>query len=348
MIERSNNNRITHQTMAKYVPDISSRRWVIISTRRNGRPDDVREHEKDPVDPFAPGNEAQTSKEVFRIGPGEPGTPGWEVRVIENKYPISDFHEVVIHGPGEEDLHEMDPDQAHKVFEAFRERFNYYCKQGHVILFCNRGEHAGASLTHPHTQLVVLPHQINLSTIAREPKDNMVKSTEHFDVYCPDFSQWPYEVWIAPKREDTLFGSITDVEITDLVELYQEIMKKLEVIYAEKSKTGPGFSYNFYIYPGENWYMRIIPRMAYRAGFELGTGLSVNTTDPEDAATELRGGVPFEGEVGQKEQGSKSMPKAPNVKNDLSGNAMEERTEPEKTPEEKIEDVKAKLARLGV
>jgi len=334
--------------MSKYVPDISSRRWVIISTTRNGRPDDVRDSTQALVDPFGPGNEALTTKEVFRIGPGEPGSPGWEVRVIENKYPISDFHEVVIHGPGEEDLHEMDPEHAQKVFQAFRERFNYYCKQGHVILFCNRGEHAGASLAHPHTQLVVLPHQINLSTIAREPKDNMVKSTEHFDVYCPDFSQWPYEVWIAPKREDTLFGSITDVEITDLVAIYQEVMKKLEEIYAEKSKTGPGFSYNFYIYPGENWYMRIIPRMAYRAGFELGTGLSVNTTDPEDAATELRGGVPFETGNSGEGEGSESSSKSTNVKNGESATPATDIPEPEKTTEEKIEDVKAKLARLGV
>ena len=66
-------------------------------------------------------------------------------------------------------------------------------------------------------------------------------------------------------------------------------MSRLEVLHETKSKTGRGFSYNFYIYPKKKWYIRIIPRFVYRAGFELGTGLSVNVTDPKDAAVELRG-----------------------------------------------------------
>jgi hypothetical protein len=47
------------------------------------------------------------------------------------------------------------------------------------------------------------------------------------------------------------------------------------------------FNYNYYIYHGQNWYMRIIPRLIHRAGFELGTGLSVNMIDPKDAANNL-------------------------------------------------------------
>jgi galactose-1-phosphate uridylyltransferase len=49
-----------------------------------------------------------------------------------------------------------------------------------------------------------------------------------------------------------------------------------------------GFSYNFYIHPKESWYIRIIPRFVHRAGFELGTGLSVNVVDPVEAARALR------------------------------------------------------------
>jgi len=65
-------------------------------------------------------------------------------------------------------------------------------------------------------------------------------------------------------------------------------MSRLEVLHETKSKTGRGFSYNFYIYPKKKWYIRIIPRFVYRAGFELGTGLSVNVTDPMEAAAALR------------------------------------------------------------
>jgi len=331
--------------MSQYVPDVSSRRWVIISSNRVNRPDELDDDPTNDSDvcPFCEGNEKLTPKEVFRIGKGNPGEPGWDVRVVENKYPITDFHEVFIHAPQEDDLHHLPPEHIAQVFQAFRERYNYYSKQAHVIIFCNRGEHAGASIRHPHSQLVALPRQISLMALAREPIKNTVQENKSFTAYCPEFSQWPYEVWIAPKKVDTLFGEITDVEIEDLVGIYINTLAKLEKIYSEKHKTTEGFSYNFYIYPGENWYLRIIPRFVYRAGFELGTGLSVNVTDPEDAARELsessdelrvaplrsasEGQASHEPELGSGEGG------------------MEEA--PVKTKEEQIEDLKSKLERLG-
>ena len=54
-----------------------------------------------------------------------------------------------------------------------------------------------------------------------------------------------------------------------------------------KDRSDNVFVYNYYIYHGQNWFLRIIPRFIHRAGFELGTGLSVNIIDPKDAATEL-------------------------------------------------------------
>lgn len=324
--------------MSKYVPDVSSRRWVIISSNRVNKPEN---YDDDPTNdsdvcPFCEGNEYLTPKEVFRIGKGKEGEKGWDVRVIENKYPITDFHEVIIHSPKETDLHKLPKEHIAKVFQAYRERYNYYCKQGQVIIFCNQGEHAGASIEHPHSQLVVLPNQINLSALCKEPLKNIVRENTYFDIYCPDFSQWPYEVWITPKKEDVLFGNITDEEITDLVDIYQDVMTKLEEVYDKKNKTGKGFSYNFYIYPKENWYLRIIPRMIYRAGFELGTGLSVNITDPEDVAKELRGGEELGVEDSKQERAVSAI---------SSGDPKEESV---KTKEEQIEDLKSKLAALGI
>jgi len=277
--------------MSKYVPDISSRRWVIIADGRENRPDEVAEDtDTDETCPFCPGNEKMTPTETYRVGDGNPGEPGWDVRVIPNKYPITDFHEVIIHSPKEDDLHHLPKDHIVKVFQTYRQRFNTYRKKGQVIIFCNQGEDAGTSIEHPHSQLVLLPNQINLSTLAQEPLDNIVEENTYFNMYCPDFSQWPYEVWIAPKVETTFFGDITDEEIKDLVDIYVKLMFQLEKLHETKGKTGRGFSYNFYIYPKEKWYIRIIPRFVYRAGFELGTGLSVNVTDPVEAAEELRNG----------------------------------------------------------
>lgn len=278
--------------MAKYVPDIVSRRWVIISSNRIARPDEnISSTVGKERCPFCPGNENQTKNEVYRIGDGEADKPGWEVRVIPNKYPITDFHEVVIHSPdNEKELHHLPLKHIGKVFQAYKQRYNFYRGKGQVIIFCNQGREAGASIKHPHSQLVVIPSQINLDTLKREPRNNMVEENKYFNIYCPDFSQWPYEVWIAPKDEGTVFGDITDEQIIDLCELFQKVMKRLEGIHNKNKKTpDEEFSYNFFIHPKETWYIRIIPRFVYRAGFELGTGLSVNITDPADAARELRG-----------------------------------------------------------
>lgn len=282
--------------MSKYIPDISSRRWVIVSSQRLSRPD---EHasKKSPVCPFCPGNERLAKGEVFRFGHGLADGPGWTLRVIPNKYPITDIHEVIIHSPdNEKDIHEIPVSQVELVIRAYKARFNFHKQKGSVIIFCNHGEHAGASIKHPHSQLVVIPSQINLDALSREPLNNIVAENKFFNVYCPDFSQWPYEAWIAPKIQGTFFGDINDEEITDLADILQKILKRLKHIYHESKLTTAPFGYNFYIYPKESWYLRIIPRFIHRAGFELGTGLSVNIVDPIDAALELKG---VEGRIGK-------------------------------------------------
>lgn len=281
--------------MAKFVPDVKTQRWIVISTGRQKRPDTVAKpmvagnHK---VDPFEMGNEHLTPPEVFRRGSGEPDTPGWKVRVVPNLFPITDTHEVVIHSPDPvRDIEDLEHEQVRLILATYRERYQHHRKDGHVLIFCNHGKSAGASLTHPHSQIVVVPKQINLDALSREPIQNVVEDNTFFTVYCPDFSQWPYEVWIAPKTENTWFGDIRDDELTDLSKLLKSTLCRLKSCFDDPEvKAFRGeipFSYNYYISHGENWFIRIIPRFIHRAGFELGTGLNVNVVDPKDAALHL-------------------------------------------------------------
>ncbi len=276
--------------MSKYVPDISSRRWVIISPQRTHRPTDAFKQNVKKDCPFCPGNEVQTPTTVLQYNKYGHEKEPWVVRVIPNKFPITDLHEVIIHSPDcEKDIEELSAFQVSLIFKAYRQRYQYYHHHGQVIIFCNHGEHAGASLEHPHSQLVVIPPQINLDALSREPLNNLVYNNTFFNVYCPDFSQWPYETWVTPKESNTVFGDITDEQINDLVEILQKTLKQLRKIYIKNQHTLLPFDYNFYIYPKENWYFRLIPRFVHRAGFELGTGLHVNIIDPTQAALELQG-----------------------------------------------------------
>jgi UDPglucose--hexose-1-phosphate uridylyltransferase len=281
--------------MAKFVPDVNTQRWIIISPVRQARPDDmnVAAESKPKVCAFCPGSEQFTTEEVMRVGEGGPADPGWWIRVITNKYPITDYHEVIIHSPDHQaDLYDFDVSHVEKLLGVYRSRTRANLEHGQVIIFCNHGEHAGASMKHPHSQLVVIPRQINLDALVREPVLNVIEDNTYFVSYCPDFSQWPYEVWIAPKAEGSKFVDIGDIEMADLAGVLQRALKRLKAKYdmneTKKIHDDQPFAYNYYIHHGENWFIRIIPRLIHRAGFELGTGLSVNVKDPTNAAEELR------------------------------------------------------------
>lgn len=281
--------------MAKYVPDVKTQRWVIISQIRAARPEDGAKKPKDTssslVCPFCNGSEHMTPPEVYRMGGGEKDKPGWLVRVVSNKFPITDVHEVFIHTPDHDnDLDALNVEQVTRVLTAHRDRYKLHSNDGQVLIFCNHGLHAGASLIHPHSQLVVVPRQINLDALSREPIANVVEDNLHFITYCPEFSQWPYEVWIAPKEEGTKFGDTRDEELPDLARILKGALQKIRRIHETSpivTKQMP-FGFNFYIHHGPNWFIRIIPRLVHRAGFELGTGLNVNIVDPTDAAAEFK------------------------------------------------------------
>jgi UDPglucose--hexose-1-phosphate uridylyltransferase len=300
--------------MAKYVPDVKTQRWVVISPVRTKRPADAKAlagrpdfsgekgavHPEVPSEsrgtkgcPFCSGNECLTPPEVYRIGEGEADKPGWQVRVVPNKFPITDIHEVFIHSANHIDnVDRLPSDQVARIFTAYRDRYRAHEKDGQVLIFCNHGYQAGASLAHPHSQLVVVPKQINLDSLSREPINNVVEDNTFFITYCPDFSQWPYETWIAPKAEGTMFGDTDDKMLGDLAYVIQRILKKISVVFMRstirpKDKADDPFVFNYYISHGQNWFLRIVPRLIHRAGFELGTGLNVNVIDPTEAAKEL-------------------------------------------------------------
>ncbi len=295
--------------MAKYVPDVKTQRWVIISPARTKRPDSASSSQASPAKssdkapalrsevskcPFCAGNESATPPEVYRIGAGDKDGPGWQVRVVPNKYAITDTHEVFIHSTSHtDDVNKMPLAQVTRILTAYRDRYRAHDPDGQVLIFCNHGVHAGASLAHPHSQLVVVPKQINLDSLSREPINNVVESGTYFVTYCPDFSQWPYEVWITPKTEGDKFGDIEEKTIADLAGVLQRALQKIEHIWLDspirpKDRQNEPFMYNYYISHGQNWFIRIVPRFIHRAGFELGTGLNVNIIDPVSAAEELQ------------------------------------------------------------
>lgn len=257
-----------------------SKKWVILATRRANRPDVANGPE--PICPFCLGKESE-EKEVYRVG-GKTGDSNWQIRVVPNKFPFAPIHEIIIHSPDHhKNFGELPLSQLELIFQTYRQRFNTHKNKGQVYIFHNRGERGGESLPHPHTQLAVVPiwakmdiPRLALSEQLPRIEEKQTQETKHFAIFCPKTSQWPDEVWIAPKKRGRGYGEITNEEIVDLSFITTRIVQIFSL------RHGDEFPFNFYIYPGGDWYLRIIPRAKVLGGFEIGTGIFINTQDPRE------------------------------------------------------------------
>ena len=272
--------------MSNYISDITKKHWMVANPKRLIRTG---------MDgklfrcPFCEGNEADTPPEVYRVGGGEVNKQGWQIRVVPNLFPITDIHEVIIHSPDhEKNIEDFSLDQVENIVKTYVNRFNFLKDKGRVFIFSNHSLTSGASLTHPHSQISVVPNDIPTNTITSQPVLNIIEQNEGFVSYCPLFSEWAYEIWIKALGQNK-FEALEDKETKSLAGILQAMILKLKKIhdgnphYAKKP-----FGYNFYIYSYNSWYLRIIPRFMERAGFEMSTGIMVNSVDPAKASQDLK------------------------------------------------------------
>jgi len=226
-------------------------------------------------------------------------------------------HEVVVESPRHDDrLDEMSLEANAWVLEVWRERYSALLSRPSVravIVFKNFGVGAGTSLLHPHSQIVAVPvyppqwmHALNVSmryfdAAGRSVYDDIVANeraarvrviaeTDGFIAFCPFAGKSPFETWILPSAHQSSFGNLTDEEIPDLAAITRDVLGRLRAAAGD-----PDFNLIVYSAPAESaegrlfrWHLRIIPRITLPAGFELGSGMGINTLMPEDAAEALR------------------------------------------------------------
>jgi UDPglucose--hexose-1-phosphate uridylyltransferase len=259
----------------KFIQNSISNKWIISAPRRAKRPDIAKGQE--PTCPFCVGNELK-DKEVYRIG-GKENDQNWLVRVVNNKFPFAPIHEVIIHSPDHhKNFDELPLSQSELILKAYRQRFQTHQDKGQVYIFQNHGEAGGESLPHPHSQLAVVPEfvKLDLTPLNFSKKTDQFQETEHLMIFSPSTSEWPDEVWIAPKREGLFYSEISDAEIKDLAKALYRLIQIFDL------RHGHEFPFNFCISPFRGWNLRIVPRLKNLGGFEVGTGISVNTQDPQE------------------------------------------------------------------
>ena len=259
------------------MPDFEFRKnlankWTILAPRRAHRPSESK-HTELLVCPFCVGQE-HLDPDVYRSG-GE--GQAWEVRVVHNKFPFTEVHEIIIHSPDHhKSFGELPIEHVEKILRMYQNRFLTHQKSGQVYIFHNSGERAGESVPHPHTQLAVLPFTVSIDAPLLILSGEETHTTKNFFLFSPFSAQWPDEVWIVPQKRKQIFSKISESEIIDLAFVLSRTVQLMS------TRHGHEFPYNFYIYPGVDWYLRIIPRIKHLGGLEVGTGIIVNTQDPKE------------------------------------------------------------------
>ena len=318
-------------------------RWVIIATDRAKRPTDfVRQTVPPPsggVCPFDYGNEHKTPPEVlaFRDSGGR-DEPGWRVRVVPNKFPVLGIegelnrqgegmydkmngigaHEVIIETPNHSlTLAEMPERQIEEVLWAFRDRVNDLKKDRrfrYIILFKNHGEAAGASLEHPHSQLIALP------VIPKRVKEEVDGARVFYEmkercIFCDIIRQETAAGVRLVMRNGPLHGTgalCAAVSLRDLDSAQAARLAFRGVGCARRCRTwhgccAPPCGRSTRCWSGRlttssctarpvqdppllyyHWHIEIIPKLTKVAGFEWGTGFYINPTPPEESARFLR------------------------------------------------------------
>jgi UDPglucose--hexose-1-phosphate uridylyltransferase len=332
--------------------DPISGRWVIIASGRGKRPDDFRPAQTEKMEPvsgfcpFCEGNESKTPPEVFALR--NVGTavdqPGWRVRVVPNKFPaltrgapphrivrgVFEYmdgigvHEVIIESPHhDKELDDLPLEHVRDVLRTYQQRIRSIEAESqyqYLQLFKNKGKEAGASLSHPHSQIVatpIIPKRVKEEIYGSErffrrtkecifcrtleeeaeARERIVWMNGRFAVTTPFASRSPFEMRIQPLRHSLHFTTAGEEEILSLAETLKNVLGKLKGILSDPP-------YNLILHQGPSpghaqknwpnlqaifhWHLEIIPVLMRMAGFEWGTGFYINPVPPELAAEFLR------------------------------------------------------------
>jgi UDPglucose--hexose-1-phosphate uridylyltransferase len=342
--------------MSELRHDPLSKRWVIIAGERSRRPEDFAADGDASQDggfcPFCPGSEDKTPLEIAARRPsgGAANGPGWTVRVIPNKYPALSIegdlarqgvglydkmrgvgaHEVVVETPHHA-LHmgDMEVSQLEEVLTLSQDRVRDLGRDArfkYVLLFKNHGLAAGATLAHPHMQIIATPVTPRAIAVeldsAREhfhlkercifcdmieqeiqARERMVSLDEHFAVVAPFASRFPFELLVIPRAHNHAFTDESKATVAALARTLKETLARLKSVLRD-----PPFNFVLHAAPNTettvkrrhywdtlafdfHWHIEILPRLTRVAGFEWGTGFYVNPTAPEEAAAFLRDAV---------------------------------------------------------
>jgi UDPglucose--hexose-1-phosphate uridylyltransferase len=226
-------------------------------------------------------------------------------------------HEVIVDSPDHARPLALQPvEQIVLLLRTMQDRFNDLMRDARfqaIVIFKNHGAGAGTSLGHPHCQLIATPvappvlrRKLAVATEYYDATGECLYSAllheelaagrrvliqnDHYAAILPFASHVPFEIWILPRLRQSSFRWVDPSLLRPLAQMLKTVLMKLRVALGD-----PDFNLTIDAAPrfeedGEYflWHIRILPRLSTPAGFEMGSGMAINTSLPEDAADYLR------------------------------------------------------------
>lgn len=229
-------------------------------------------------------------------------------------------HEVIIESPNhDEDPADAQLPQLKLLIHAYIDRLKELSAKPYVkyvSIFRNYGQLAGASLSHAHSQVIATPmvppmiqEEIDASKefyeehgkcvfcdiIEQERKGpRLVYDSSDFVVFAPYASIHPMEFWLFPKKHAANILDLSDSEVAALAKTLKACLRALKDLVND-----PPYNYGFHLAlnkdaePYYHWHLEVHPKLSIWAGFEITTGIYINTVTPETAAETLRQTIKF-------------------------------------------------------
>jgi len=322
--------------------DVNSKSWVVIATGRARRPETFKNKKKTSVPPkencpFCSIEKEQKAILVYSKGKkNQKDSKNWTTMVVPNKYPAFirgknlnrkkenglfermnaiGSHEVVITRDHRKSIALLSESHVKELIDVYTDRFRDLMKEdliSYVAIFHNHGAEAGASLYHPHSQIIGIPLidsdlegalqraeeyaktkecvYCKMNAWEIKQKKRIVYENKDFIAVCPFASKAAFQVIISPKKHLPFFGEITEREKAGLANIFKVVLNKLYKALGDPP-------YNFYLHSAPSdkkdhsyyhWHWTILPKTSIWAGFELGFGIEISTIEPEKAAQYLR------------------------------------------------------------
>lgn len=245
------------------------------------------------------------------------GVPSRQFAGVRRRVAGVGYHEIIVESPRHNTCPALESaEEVALTMKAFQRRGHEIIEDPtieHVTYFKNHGESAGTSLEHPHTQLIGLPlvpqHIRARNEEARRYFDDMgecphcrmyadelrdgsriIAANESFAAFIPYAATSPFHTWIIPRAHHPSFLNASQKELNALGSILKTVLLKLYVGLSD-----PDYNYVIRSAPYRDqfqeylhWYVTIVPRVTRAAGFELGSGMYINTSLPEESAAFLR------------------------------------------------------------